>query len=463
MMSTMNNENGKTRSIFRDRRGNFGIMSAIMMPVMIAGAGVAVDTTNMILYRSQLQESADAGALATATALAKTTGPASDDDIAKAKQLGKDFTSGQMGNYLTGDADAGSAIKAGTTVDVTPTTSGGTTTYTVDVSTSYDMPLNGMTRMLTFYSTEQWNTVTLAAKSTATSSYTPPTSSGNPGGSTPGSGSGTTTGTNTSQTANALSMYFVLDRSGSMDELTDTVNAQQPTKSETTTTSYTYSCPTAKNPKKTCTGSTTTTTQVPNYYTKMEALKIAAGNLTTQLNKADPNMQYVRTGADSFNNLAQTPTPLAWGTANVTKYVNALTSTGTTDSSGAFKAGYTALSAASEASIQLAKNGATLTKTIVFMTDGNNNVANADTTTRTYCDKARQAGIKVYTIALMAPEQGQALLKYCATTSSAYFDAQNAADLVNAFQQIGAAATGTDTSADSGSSGGKLGQVRLTK
>src|SRR5262249_37176564 len=152
--------------------------------------------------------------------------------------------------------------------------------------------------------------VALTTTSTSTGTYTTTTSSTSSGGSSSGGGSSTTTGTNTTKTANALSMYFVLDRSGSMDELTDTVNAEQPTKSQTTTSTYTYSCGTTKKPK-TCTGTTTTTTQVTNYYTKMEALKIAAGKLTTQLNKADPNMQYVRTGADSFNNVAQTPTPLA--------------------------------------------------------------------------------------------------------------------------------------------------------
>lgn len=465
MMSAMPYKNGKLHRLLGDRRGNFGMMTAIMLPVMIAGAGVAIDATNMVLYRSQLQEATDAGALAAATALANQT------EQTAAETLGKDFTAGQMANYLAGDSTTATAIKANTKVAITPdgttpTSTGTETSFTVQVSSSYDMPLNGMTHMLSFFSGTSWDSVTLSTSSTSKSSYETKTASNNASGSTSGGGSSTTTGTNTSKTANALSMYFVLDRSGSMDELTDTVNAEQPTKSQTTTSTYTYSCPTKSKPNKTCTGTTTTTTDVPNYYTKMEALKIAAGKLADQLDKADPNMQYVRTGADSFNNVAQTPTPLAWGTGStssgVRSYVSKLTSSGTTDSSGAFKAAYDALSAASETSIQNAKNGATLTKTIVFMTDGNNNVANADTTTRTYCDKARTAGIKVYTIALMAPAQGQALLQYCASTSSAYFDAQNAADLVQAFQEIGAAATGTETSSTTPSTPtNNAGAVRL--
>ena len=81
-------------------------------------------------------------------------------------------------------------------------------------------------------------------------------------------------------------------------------------------------------------------------------------------------------------------------------------------------------------------------KYIVFMTDGDNTTgSDPDGTTRTYCDKAKKAGMQVYTIAFMAPAKGQALLSYCATSSSTYFTPQNAADLLAAFQAIGAQAS----------------------
>ncbi|PST20111.1 pilus assembly protein TadG [Rhizobium sp. JAB6] len=391
-----------TKQLLRDRCGNFGILTAISVPVLVAAGGVAIDVTNMSLSRSQLQEATDAAALATATALAEGS-----TTTTNAKELANNFVLGQMSNYLAGDTDATNSLKAGTSTTVTKTTdSSGNSGYTVVVNSSYSMPVNSMTRLI------GQRSLNISASSTSISGKTSETQK------------------------NALSMYFVLDRSGSMDEATDTVNAQQPT------TTYTYNCiKTNKNGKQewgTCTGTST------NYYTKMESLKIATSNLTAQLNSADPNMMYVRTGADSYNNVAQTPTALAWGTNGITAYVNNLTSSGSTNSAPAFTAAVDALTKLSTTSgltyEQLQhkdKSGVTNpTMYIVFMTDGDNNVSNADTKTKEQCDKARKNGIHVYTIAFMAPQNGQALLQYCATSSSDYFTPQSAADLFKAFTTI---------------------------
>ncbi|WFU01099.1 pilus assembly protein TadG-related protein [Rhizobium sp. CB3171] len=388
--------------LLRDRAGNFGILTALAIPVLAAAAGVAVDVSNMAVTDSQLQEATDAAALATATALANGSATTSN-----AQQLAADFVTGQMSNYLAGDASATSALRAGTTATVTKTTdSSGNASYSVVVNASYAMPVNGMTRMLGL------TTMNVGASSTSVS------------------------GNNTSTQKNPLSMYFVLDRSGSMDEPTDTVNTEQPT------TTYTYACTTTNSKGKTV-NSTCTGTQT-NYYTKLQSLKIATANLAAQLNTADPNSMYVRTGADSYNSSAQTPTALAWGTSGVTSYVNNLTASGTTNSAPAFTAAVTALTMASttpgltnEQLQHKNKNGSTNPSTyIVFMTDGDNNVASADANTKIQCDAARTAGIHVYTIAFMAPANGQALLKYCATSASDYFTPQNAADLFSAFSSI---------------------------
>ena len=388
--------------MLRNRAGNFGILTALSLPVLAVAGGVAVDVTNMSLTRSQLQESTDAAALATATALVD-----GDATTTTAKDLGNNFVLGQMSNYLGGDTDATNSLKAGTNTTVTKTTdSSGNSGYTVLVNASYSMPVNSMTRLI------GQSSMNISASSSSTSGKTSETQK------------------------NALSMYFVLDRSGSMDEATDTVNTQQPT------TTYTYSCIKTNQYGKqvwgTCTG-----TQ-PNYYTKMESLKIATSNLSAQLNSADPNMMYVRTGADSYNNVAQTATALAWGTNAVAAYVNNLTSSGSTNSAPAFTAAVDALTKPSTTAgltneqLQHKTKSGVINPTmyIVFMTDGDNNVANADTTTRAQCDKARSNGIHVYTIAFMAPSNGQALLKYCATSSSDYFTPQSAADLFKAFTVI---------------------------
>jgi Flp pilus assembly protein TadG/uncharacterized protein YegL len=226
-------------------------------------------------------------------------------------------------------------------------------------------------------------------------------------------------------TKSAFSMYLVLDRSGSMKD--------------PTTTSYTTTCYTNNNNK---TGAYSCT----KVYTKIEALKLAVTNLTTQLAQADPQNKYVRMAAVSYNGSMQTPTPLNWGESAVQTYVSALTPTSSTNSSTAMATAYSALSGTSEDQIHLAKNGVTNPKKyIVFMTDGENTMPNnssqinvaADTSTKATCDAARTAGITVYTIAFMAPQHGQDLLRYCATTSADYFSAESTADIVNAFSSIG--------------------------
>ncbi len=378
-----------TKQLLRDRRGNFGILTAISVPVLVAAGGVAIDVTNMSLSRSQLQEATDAAALATATALAEGSTTATN-----AKDFANNFVLGQMSNYLGGDANTANSLRAGINTTITKTTaSSGDVGYSVVVSASYPMPVNGMTRLL------GQSSMNITTSSTSISGKT------------------------TETQKNALSMYFVLDRSGSMDEATNTVNAEQPT-------------------KKTCWG-TYCTTQT-NYYSKMESLKIATNQLAAQLNAADPNMMYVRTGAVSYNSEAQPASSLAWGTSGVKAYVNKLTSSGNTNSAPAIKIAVDALTKKSagsgltnEQSLHKEKSGVLdPTMYMVFMTDGKNNQTNADADTKEQCDRARRNGIHVYTIAFMAPDDGQKLLEYCATTSSDYFTPQNAADLFRAFATI---------------------------
>ncbi len=71
------------------------------------------------------------------------------------------------------------------------------------------------------------------------------------------------------------------------------------------------------------------------------------------------------------------------------------------------------------------------------MTDGENNYANDDTVTKQWCDTAKASKVQIYSVAFMAPDRGQKLLKYCASSSSHYFEADEASDLVAAFKAIG--------------------------
>ncbi|MBB2681116.1 UNVERIFIED_ORG: Flp pilus assembly protein TadG [Rhizobium esperanzae] len=379
-------------------------MTAILAPVLLGAAGMAIQVGDMLISKQQLQEAADSAALATATALANGT-----IQTSQAEAFARNFVAGQMANYLQSGVD----IKSATGVTVQTNTSGNSTSYQVTVSPSYDLTVNPLMQAVGF-TTQHLST------------------------------SGTTIGGH-SQTQGSISMYLALDKSGSMGEDTATVNEEDPTES------YTYDCNGHYNKKgkwiyDTCTGSRA------NYYTKIEALKMAAGNLFGQLSSADPNAQYVRTGAVSYDIVQYTPSALAWGTSGVSTYVNALQAGGGTNSSGAMSTAYSSLTAknaagndAEDAAHKL-KTGQTPKKYIVFMTDGDNNDDSSggrsyDTLTKATCDTAKSKGIEIYTIAFMAPEGGQALLHYCASDDSHYFQAEKMEDLLAAFKAIGAKAS----------------------
>jgi len=391
-----------------DRRGNFGMMAAILVPVLFASGGVAIDMTNMMMAKNQLQDATDAAGLAAASALVNDG-----LTIEQAKVLAKDFVKSQMQSSKMSPEELlalEQALSSGTVVDITEQKAlvGNNKTYTVNVTAKYNLPLNALTRLIG-QETAEIGTVSKSLSST--------------------------------EAKNALSMFLVLDRSGSMGEDTSTINADSPTKPET------YSCGTSRKPK-------TCTRYVDNYIIKIEALKTAAANLLLQLKTADSTSTLVRTGAVSYNNAMQPASSLAWGTSAVSSYVNALNATGATDSSAAFKTSYNSLMALNpagalvEEKAHFDKNAQkNPQKFIVFMTDGENNYYNgtqssangdkSDAETLKYCASAKTAGITVYSIAFMAPDRGKALLKACATTAENYFAAEDADQLTAAFKYIG--------------------------
>jgi Flp pilus assembly protein TadG/uncharacterized protein YegL len=396
-----------------DRGGNFGMMTAIILPVALATAGIAMDLNKMVQIRAALQDSADAATLAAASALASKG--ITDD---QALELAKTFMAAEFNNVINGGKGAGgdSEIPAGEddpdAIDKTAigsvernTTTASGKTFDVTLSGYYNMPTNGLTSVL------GWDKVKLSVTSTAQS---------------------------TTESKNALSMFLVLDRSGSMAENTSTVNAAQPEKT------VSYDCSYYNNKGKYV--SKTCTRQETNYYTKIEALKLAAANLTKQLDSADTEKKYVRTGAVSYHSAMQTPTTFEWGTAKALAYVQALPASGNTDSSAAMARAYTDVTAASELTAHKNKNGQKNPgRFIVFMTDGDNNQTSADTKTLATCTSAKTAGVEIFTVAFMAPSRGQALLSKCATDTSHYYDAGSAAELVAAFKEIGEKATQAST------------------
>ncbi len=386
---------GRMKRLTSDRSGNFAMISALMAPVLFAAGSLAIDYSGAAMERGQLQGATDSAALAAAAAMVAT----SPSTTAAAQSLAVDYVTGQMANYLSATKLA--ALKANTTAAVATTTDGGTKTYTVTVNAQYAYSLSGLAPFL------GKNSVTVATKSQTSSQ---------------------------SESKNAMSMFLVLDRSGSMSWITDTVKSTT-TKCQNYTADNWSSYPDLKTTK-------------PCYVNKIAALKSAAGSLFDTLDKAeaaDTTNTLIRTGAISFNDAAQTPQALAWGTTASRTYVTALPDypTGGTDMTTPMQSAYTALMASSETTAQLQKNNSKFSRFIVLMTDGENTGNSStwnkslDTKTLATCTSARADGITIYTVAFMAPTNGQALLKSCAGTTANYFEADDMDELVAAFQAIG--------------------------
>ncbi|MCJ8055522.1 VWA domain-containing protein [Shinella curvata] len=388
-MTTKTEKRSLFARLIGDRCGNFAMMTAIVCPLILAAGGVAIDLTNIVMTRANLQDAADSAALAAASALANDA-----KSKAEAKLLAMQFLKTQMYGGTGGNVDpsdnGASEFESGTQISITETAMlGNGKSFKVDISTKHTLNFNAFTRLLGQKSTE------LKAKSTAESA---------------------------TESKNALSMFLVLDKSGSMAWITNE-------KDKTLTSCINW---TEQN-----WGNTKTKATSPCYVSKMAALKLAVASLFTQFTIADPTNTFVRTGTIAYDSTTYTPSELTWGSTTSLAYVNLLKADGGTASGNATKIAYNKLIAASENTAHKAKNGQVPTKYLVLMTDGANNSSADDTSTKATCVSAKAAGIEVYSVAFMAPTAGQNLLKACATDTSHYFEAENMAALVAAFKVIG--------------------------
>ncbi|WEX77031.1 TadE/TadG family protein [Sinorhizobium numidicum] len=400
-------------TMLKDRGGNFGMMTALVAPLLLAVGGVSIDMANMLMTKNQLQDATDAAALAAASALVSDEKP----DIETAKTIARKFLKTQMAGTSSADVPG-----EGATMAAANTTPASTTPNWDDVNTSevvitevpngakgksfkvsvvnkHLLQFNAMTRLL------GKNSIELQTSSTAESA---------------------------TESKNAISMYLVLDRSGSMAWKTDTID-----KTRTKCINWTASNWGNSYVKETS----------PCYVDKITTLKSAVEKLFTPLAKVDPDNEYLRVGTVAYNNRQDKPSNLTWGTKDASDYVEALSATGGTDSSSAFDAAVDELLLDSENEAHLAKNGQTPEKYIVFMTDGENTSYNgrtsardqekADSVTKAACTTAKNSGIAVFTVAFMAPQRGKDLLKACATSLDHYKEADDAAALVSEFEKIG--------------------------
>ena len=255
------------RNIVKDLGGNFGVMTALLLPIGVGTAGFAIDFANAVQVRSELQSAADAAALAAASSMAKENGLTD----AQAKKQANEYLIAQFAALIDPDGRDGNTAKdiaKNTHSDVVSTGTEATgKTFSVTVRSSYDVPSLGLGSLLL-------SSIRVSVEASASSS---------------------------AQKQNALSMYLVLDRSGSMIEYTNTK-------------------------KPTCSGCWV------SYMTKIDALKIAAESLLDTIKEYDPDLKYARLGGVSYNEVMQAPSALAWGTDNLLSYVKALTPFGLTNS-----------------------------------------------------------------------------------------------------------------------------------
>ncbi|MBU1316735.1 MAG: VWA domain-containing protein [Alphaproteobacteria bacterium] len=384
--------------LLHDRSGNFGMMTAILLPVLLGVGGVALDLTNMMMSKTQLQEASDSAALAAATALA--TGEAADEAAAEA--LAKQFFLGQMGNYM--GEDAASALAASTNVDVTTKTKSNGKSYEVGFSSNYRLPLTPLMGMLGY------QTMNIAAASTATSG--------------------------TTETKTAFTMALILDESGSM--------AWEAAR-ETVCVRYFFSY---------CVQYETTITS------KMQALKRAAEALFDALDEADPDKNLVRTAVYSYDHEMVGSSPPNWGTEDARGYVSEIREppAGGTDATQPMTAAISAIkrnaaATDAESNEHRKKQNNNASRYIVLMTDGEMTgnsgewKSSIDNKVRAQCELAKSGDypIRVFTVAFKAPDKGKELLRDCATSPADYFEAETMEALITSFSTIAQDAAKSDT------------------
>lgn len=349
--------------LLSDRKGNFAAALCLAAPVVLLSGAIATDYTGGMTLRARLSDAVDSAAAATAAA--KLNDNLSDTD---AELLGKKFLLAQ----LEADGFALNKMTLDPKVDVnTVVDADGREVYKVDIKADARMKSNSITTAM--FSP----TMDISVHSKAESSP---------------------------ESIASLSMFLVLDKSGSM-----------------------------------------------GWDNKMDTLKVAVGKLMLQLDSAQAPVtktkkkakakksgkQYVRTGAIAYDSQKKKPDELDWGTQSALDYTKALKAGGGTNSAAAMKVAWKRVRDPAEDQKHLKENGKKPGRYIVFMTDGANNQAKADTTTKKWCNKAKKEEIKIYSVAFKAPKQGQKLLKACATDDSHYFDANSSEELVKAFEKIG--------------------------
>jgi Flp pilus assembly protein TadG len=383
-------------------------MTAILLPVLLGFAGAGMELANVMHVKADLQNTADSAALAAATEARLKEGALTDEQI---KEIAKAFIASQMEKNLTEEEKK--ALEKNSPVNIGTTDNARGKTYTIQTTINYQMKLNPL---LGFFGAK---TLDIAATGTAVSTV----NKGAP-----------------------ISMYLVLDRSGSMSFKTDTVDTKKTSCQNYTSDNW------SKYPSLKQTS--------PCYVNKAISLKTAVGFLVATLNKADPTYtasggsELVRTGASVYTHETYPAQAINWGTSGVVSYVDKQIPefpSGGTDATSGLNAAYNALKKVNpvETKAHKDKESESFERYIVLMTDGEmtgNSASwnyNIDPTVRNTCDAAKKDGIKIFSVAFMAPDKGKSLLQHCASSVDNYYAPENMEQIVTAFGEIARKAAGS--------------------
>ena len=458
------------KDMLRNTSGNFAMFSALIAPILLAAGGISLDVTNKLSLKERMQTAADGTNLTVAKRL--SSGELSMDD---AEEFAVNYLSSQLETFSDRYAELTFEVSA----DIEEVVNENITTWNLALNVTGGFQSNS----LLAFATDEFMTVSVNSGSTTSNedlqgafsmsividvsgSMAWPTdeavdmqdildeSRGNAGRVSASIYEAYEVyGLSEEQIKYILQNYSVKD-CWKMEDSYDLRVAFLEDINEPTSTdadiAYNYCYHPAYAAKK-----ADADTIIANWdsvfdnidASKIRLLKNAASNMLDQMAAADPEEQYVRTGSVTYHSEMDDQTDLAWGISETKNFINDLKANGGTSSTDAMDWSYDKLklSDGTEINEHAQKNGQIPDRFIVFMTDGENNYEADDTSTKVICDNAKNDGIIIYTVAFAAPDDGQKLLEYCATSTEHYFEPETASQLIEAFEYIGRKTTNTPT------------------
>lgn len=461
--------------MLKSRDGNMAMMTALLTPVLLMGSGLAMDISNMTAMKTRFQAAADSVSLAVASRIAN-----GNLTVANAEQFASALLIAQMESETSRFAN----LTVVPTVDITETTDLGTTSWDVKIGGTVGQDT---TPFSSFFGKDRMDVSLTSSAVTGTEDIQGALSmsvvvdvSGSMGwdleptsnetlSSTFGLTSWQATKVNEKMTAvvstfglTTENMTYILenyvfndcvamgdntsDREAFLTAIgkpiTETINN---TKKMCKWTAFS-----SKNnwvSQQTAIDNVETLVSVVHPQIKIDALKKALSELFAQFNSADPTKAYVRTGLSAYAYGVRGDTNMEWGTGSASAYTSSMYASGGTASTNSVKWAFNQLknSNVTEVTKHADKNGQVPDRFILFMTDGDNNNSNDDTSTKSYCDQAKTDGIAIFSVAFAAPTGGQELLSYCASSDDHYYEPETASELILAFKKIGVASSKTLT------------------